>query len=41
MMTDRLTLYSNPMSRGRMARWMLEETGAADSDKIWMALTLH
>ena len=23
-----LTLYSNPMSRGRIARWMLEETGA-------------
>lgn len=22
-----LTLYSNPMSRGRIARWMLEETG--------------
>jgi glutathione S-transferase len=24
-----LTLYTNPMSRGRIARWMLEETGAA------------
>jgi glutathione S-transferase len=24
-----LTLYSNPMSRGRIARWMLEETGVA------------
>ncbi len=23
-----LTLYTNPMSRGRVARWMLEETGA-------------
>jgi glutathione S-transferase len=23
-----LVLYTNPMSRGRMARWMLEETGA-------------
>src|SRR5690606_20754895 len=23
-----LTLYTNPMSRGRIARWMLEETGA-------------
>ncbi len=23
-----LTLYTNPMSRGRMARWMLEEVGA-------------
>lgn len=27
MMTD-LVLYTNPMSRGRIARWMLEETGA-------------
>ena len=26
-MTD-LTFYTNPMSRGRIARWMLEETGA-------------
>ena len=26
-MTD-LKLYTNPMSRGRVARWMLEETGA-------------
>lgn len=24
---DSLTLYTNPMSRGRIARWMLEETG--------------
>ncbi|WP_291199535.1 glutathione S-transferase family protein [Hyphomonas sp.] len=24
-----LVLYTNPMSRGRIARWMLEETGAA------------
>ena len=24
-----LTLYTNPMSRGRIARWMLEEAGAA------------
>jgi len=24
-----LTLYTNPMSRGRVARWMLEETGQA------------
>ncbi len=24
-----LTLYTNPQSRGRIARWMLEETGAA------------
>jgi glutathione S-transferase len=26
-MTDGLILYSNPMSRGRIARWMLEELG--------------
>ena len=25
---NELTLYTNPMSRGRIARWMLEETGA-------------
>jgi glutathione S-transferase len=24
-MTDELVLYTNPMSRGRIARWMLEE----------------
>lgn len=27
-MTNDLTLYSHPQSRGRIARWMLEETGA-------------
>ena len=27
-MTDNLVLYTHPMSRGRIARWMLEETGA-------------
>ena len=27
-MAEGLTLYTNPMSRGRIARWMLEETGA-------------
>ncbi|MGD9921985.1 MAG: glutathione S-transferase family protein [Pseudorhodoplanes sp.] len=27
-MADDLILYTNPMSRGRVARWMLEETGA-------------
>ena len=27
-MTDDLILYTNPMSRGRIARWMLEEVGA-------------
>jgi glutathione S-transferase len=26
-MTETLTFYTNPMSRGRIARWMLEETG--------------
>jgi glutathione S-transferase len=28
-MTDELVLYTNPMSRGRIARWMLEEVGIA------------
>ncbi len=27
-MTDSLTFYTNPRSRGQMARWMLEEVGA-------------
>ena len=27
-MTAQLTFYTNPMSRGRIARWMLEEAGA-------------
>ena len=26
-MTTPLTFYTHPMSRGRVARWMLEETG--------------
>ncbi|MEP6942686.1 MAG: glutathione S-transferase family protein [Betaproteobacteria bacterium] len=26
-MTDELVLFTNPMSRGRIARWMLEEVG--------------
>ena len=26
-MPDELVFYTNPMSRGRIARWMLEETG--------------
>ncbi|MGO4406547.1 glutathione S-transferase family protein [Bosea sp. RAF48] len=26
-MTDELVLYTNPMSRGRIARWMVEEVG--------------
>ena len=29
-----LTLYTNPMSRGQMARWALEETGQPYEDKI-------
>lgn len=33
-MSDKLTLYTNPMSRGRIARWMLEETGADYETKI-------
>lgn len=28
-MDAELTLYTNPMSRGRIARWMLEEAGAS------------
>ena len=28
-MPNDLTLYTNPMSRGRIARWMLEETGVS------------
>ena len=28
-MTGDLVFYTNPMSRGRIVRWMLEETGAA------------
>lgn len=34
-MSDKLTLYSNPMSRGRIARWMLEET-AVEYDTIML-----
>jgi glutathione S-transferase len=26
-MSDTITFYTNPMSRGRIARWMLEEVG--------------
>ena len=26
-MTEMLTFYTNPMSRGRIVRWMLEEVG--------------
>ena len=28
-MADELTFYTNPQSRGRIARWMLEEVGAS------------
>jgi glutathione S-transferase len=28
-MADELVFYTNPMSRGRIVRWMLEETGCA------------
>ena len=27
-MADELVFYTNPMSRGRIMRWMLEETGS-------------
>ena len=33
-MTDDPVLYTNPMSRGRIARWMLEETGASYCTEI-------
>ena len=33
-MGEKLTLYTNPMSRGRIARWMLEETGAEYETRI-------
>ena len=26
-MADEIVLYTNPMSRGRIVRWMLEEVG--------------
>jgi glutathione S-transferase len=32
-MAERLTLYTNPMSRGRIARWMLEEV-ACDYETV-------
>ncbi len=33
-MTDELVFYTNPMSRGRIVRWMLEETGCAYRTEI-------
>jgi glutathione S-transferase len=37
-MADELILYTNPMSRGRIARWMLEEVGQPYKPKC---LTMH
>ena len=36
-MTNSLTFYTHPMSRGRIARWMLEEAGA-EYDTVVMEL---
>ena len=33
-MSDRVTFYHNPMSRGRIVHWMLEEAGAAYDVKL-------
>ncbi len=33
-MTTALTFYTNPMSRGQIARWMLEEVGASYDTEI-------
>ncbi len=33
-MADDLILYTNPQSRGRIARWMLEETGAPYATEV-------
>ncbi|TNM65008.1 glutathione S-transferase family protein [Aliirhizobium smilacinae] len=33
-MADEIVFYTNPMSRGRIARWMLEETGVAYRTEI-------
>ena len=33
-MADELIFYTNPMSRGQIARWMLEEVGAPYEPRI-------
>src|SRR5262249_51799760 len=33
-MADRLVFYHNPMSRGRIVHWMLEEVGATYETKV-------
>ena len=33
-MSDEIVFYTNPMSRGRMVRWMLEEVGAPYTTEI-------
>ena len=33
-MADKLVFYHNPMSRGRIVHWMLEEVGAPSETKI-------
>jgi glutathione S-transferase len=33
-MSEDLVLYTNPMSRGRIVRWMLEETGVSYSTEV-------
>ncbi|MHB1589192.1 MAG: thioredoxin domain-containing protein, partial [Metallibacterium scheffleri] len=34
MSTPGLTFYTNPKSRGRIVRWMLEETGAPYATEV-------
>lgn len=33
-MANKLTFYTNPLSRGRVVRWMLEEVGASYSTEV-------
>lgn len=40
-MADDLVLYTNPMSRGRIARWMMEEVGAPYRTEIVDYGTMH